>query len=153
MKNLFLIILILVSMLLVVETNQLNASEWLISPTVGNGHMIDLSVQYWAFQYFSFGLGGNFTYAKDEYTEYLYGITGNIQVHLYEGENVWFNIRERIGYEKYIIDDYDYPGKLLSTDLLMGYKGLYGVLGIPIFLGKYGNVVSVQMGLGYRFRI
>ena len=104
------------------------------------------------------GLGGAFTYGKEEYfgvefSQYFYTISAVVGYKLYNLANITFDVRERIGNEVMTIGDYSSSGLIFSTDLVIGYKNMFGILAIPIFLGDEATGINARIGLGYQFNL
>lgn len=126
----------------------------------GGGDMVStyFSIKIPQLERFEFGLGGAFTYLKEDnfgekFSEYYYTFSGLISFRLIEFNSVWINLRERIGKQFIKIDKYNESGFNLSTDLLIGYKRFYGELALPIFFGNEGTTVLVKMGVGYQLKL
>ena len=107
---------------------------------------------------FYFGFGGAYTYWEEEYfginySQHFYTISGVLGYEMFNLSSITFDLRARIGKEFMSMKDYSASGIVLSTDLLIGYSDFYGVLAVPLFIGKEGNVMDVRVGLGYEFEI
>ena len=105
-----------------------------------------------------FGLGGGFTYNKDEYfgveySQMFYTVSGLISFKILQKGAVGLILRERIGREFMSVDEYSAAGMVFSTDMLVKYKNLYGNVAVPAFLGKDGTAVDVRIGIGYQLQL
>ncbi len=124
---------------------------------LGGGDLLNtyISLKIPPLKAFTFGVGGSFTFSKDEYegvelNEYYYTFAGLVSMRLTDFGSVWLNIRERIGKQFISIDTYLESGQLYSTDLLIGYKNFTAILAVPLFIGSEGTDVTVTMGIGYQ---
>ncbi len=123
----------------------------------GSGHMFNTFFLY-KLQRFNLGIGGAYTFDTEEimgkkFNEHLFNIVASIDFHLMDSNFLWLDIREKIGYEWIKIDKWSERGTFLSTGLLIGYHYLFGELSVPMFFGRIGTAIDVQMGLGFRSRL
>jgi len=122
----------------------------------GSGHMFNsyLSCQLGRLLV---GAGGSLTYDNEEvlgqtFKGYLCNFTGNLGFNFVQSSFFWMDVRCRAGYEWITFDKWSEKGSFLSTDLLIGYHNLYGAVAVPMFFGRLGMAIEVQMGLGIRAR-
>ena len=113
-----------------------------------------LSYKLW---FFNIGAGSSFTYDNEEilgkkFSGYLYNFTGILNINFFQSSFFWMDVRERAGYEWITIDKWSEKGLFLSTDLLIGYHNLFGAVAVPMFFGRLGNAIDMQIGLGIRSR-
>lgn len=160
MKVLNCILLLLILSTLILAGEQDKSINLLWNIEVGGGDMINTYglISLTKIPEFYFGFGGSFTYEKEEhfgveYSQYFYTISGVVGYKLFNLSGIIFDLRERIGNEFMSIGDYSSSGILFSTDMLVGYKNVFGVLAIPVFFGKEENAIDVRLGLGYQFNI
>ena len=137
--------------------NKWHAKKIIIDLEFGAGHLLNGFFSY-KLGLIGLGVGGAYDIGSvkilgKEFKEHLFNIVGILNIHLIKSNFIWLDLRGKFGNEWIKIDKYSEKGTFLSTDMLIGYRGFYGEVSVPVFFGKEGTAILVQIGLGYRIKI